>query len=65
MCQECEEDFHLLSVVLDIADVVEEECVVFGPALEELGQTQLAFGDEEFLHQEVAGDKQDASSLVD
>ena len=46
--------------MLDVADIVEEEGIVFGKAFEEAWQAQIAFGQKEFLYQQVAGREQDA-----
>lgn len=63
--QKRKEDLHLLTRVLDVADVIEDQGVVSVPALEQAGQVEVTLGDQELLDQKISGSEQDASPLVD
>ena len=53
--EEREQDFHFISVVLDVADVVDDERVVACQAFEEPLEAQVLFGPQELLDQQAAG----------
>ena len=63
--QKRKEDLHLLTRVLDVADVIEDQGVVSVPALEQAGQVEVTLGDQELLDQKISGSEQDASPLMD
>ena len=65
MGQQGKEHFHFLPGVLDIADVVEDQPILFAPAFQQSGQGQFALGQQQFLHHQVTRHKQDLSILVD
>ena len=65
MRQQGKEHVHFLARVLHIADVIQDQPVLFTPAFQQPGQGQFALGQQQLLHHQIAGHKQDRSILVD
>ena len=63
--EQCEEHFHFISTLLDIAEIIDNERIELIQTLQQLIQPQLGFGQQQALHQQHAGDKEDRTSLAD
>ena len=65
MRQQVEEDFHLVPVLLDVADVVDDERVEAAQLFQLAGQIQIALGHQQLLHEHVTTTEKDPTVLVD
>lgn len=50
-----EEDFHLLAALLHVAQVIDDQRVERRQPLDLPGQSQVAFGDQQLLHEQATG----------
>ncbi len=58
-CQQRKNHFHFLTRLPDVAQVVDDHPFVTGILLDLFAQLQIAFGDQQFLHQHLAGGEED------
>jgi hypothetical protein len=63
--QEREEHFHLVTVLLDVADIIDNEHLDFRELLQELGQSKRLLGLQEILDQERAPREDHTPPLLD
>ena len=55
--QQREDNLHLLACLPDVAQIVDDHSFVAGILLDELAQLEIALGNQQFLHEHLAGDE--------
>jgi len=60
--KEGEEYLHLLPILLDVTDVVDDEGFIACQSLELLSHVELTFGAQQILNEQLAGAEQDSAS---
>jgi len=63
--QEREQDFHLLTSLLHVADVVDDQCVALRVPTDHSREFQVSLRDQQFLDQQTARGKVNLSPLSD